>query len=133
MKKRLRKKLHVGEFEDVYLPIAFRMRTMNATVADELLDDFLYEAIEHNGLQFGGYGKGDVWAGFAEPDRRYARISDGQRDAVKRWLAAQPHIVSSFVGEVVLDSVAETMRANEPAWYEAVLEGPHPDRNASET
>ncbi|MDP6636835.1 MAG: 50S ribosome-binding protein YggL [Phycisphaerae bacterium] len=112
MRKRLRKKLQKGEFAVPVIPIAFRMGELADPDRNNLLDRFVAEAIEANGLQFGGGGGGSVWSGFAEPVNWPGSISDDQRSAVETWIASQPEIVERFVGEITTDS--ETLMDQDP-------------------
>lgn len=100
MKKRLRKKLHRGEFQEFGFNIQF---TIDPELSDaacyNLIDIFLAEAIETNGLQFGGCGL-DVWEGFVCLDRR-GTATDYHRELVRSWLDAAPEITKFHIGELV--------------------------------
>ena len=112
MRKRLRKKLKEGEFATAVVPIAFRVRQLLVSDRESLIDRFIAEAIEANGLQFGGGGSGSIWSGFAEPADWPGTISEDQRSAVEAWIASAPEIVERFVGEITTD--AETVLKQEP-------------------
>lgn len=122
MRKRLRKKLRLKEFEDTCIPVAYRLQASDMSEQDAFLDRFLWEAIILNGLQFGGgYGTHGLWTGLAESSKRGVRVSVDQRDAVARWLAAQPEVVSSLVGDIVAGPAIERMLDAEPRWFHALL------------
>ena len=105
MRKRLRKKLHVGEFNVPLLPIVFEMIPFESvSLRNAFLDRFNLEAIEENGLQFGGGGMGEVWRGFAEPAGRSRKISPDQVAKVESWLSVQREIRRFAVGPVMRDS-----------------------------
>ena len=56
MKKRLRKKLHKGEFQEFGFNLEFDLKETNDEDFDKFLDDFIRDAIEGNGLECGGGG-----------------------------------------------------------------------------
>ena len=105
MRKRLRKKKHLGEFQQLGFEISFRYEAASIEAENALLFAFLDEAIEADGLQFGGGGDGDGWSGFAAPDTRYGSATDEQRARVGAWLEARPE-----VGRVVVGPLRD-------AWY----------------
>ena len=112
MRRRLRKKLCKGEFDVPVIPIAFLIASIPER--NVLLDRFIEEAIEANGLQFGGGGASDVWSGFAEPYARSLSITGEQRSTIVAWLASQQDIVDYFVGDIVRGSELEPVLAGEP-------------------
>ena len=121
MKKRLRKKLGKGEFDYPLMPIAFRMISLGNDVRNALLDRFIIEAIEANGLQFGGGGGADIWSGFADVARYPFKIEEEQRLAVKGWLASQEEILEYFVGEMMKDSDVRAAQNADPSFLESRL------------
>ena len=66
--------------------------------AEDFLWSFLEEAIEGNGLLCGGGGKAPAWSFLVTLARR-GSPSSAQREAVGRWLAQQPQVVSHSLGE----------------------------------
>ena len=99
MKKRLRKKLHVGEFREYGFPVEFRMLPAPSTTEyDALIDEFI-AMIEHNGLCFGGGGR-ERWEGFVALDSRGSATAE-HRQAVEDWLNNHPQIENVAVGELV--------------------------------
>jgi len=98
MRKRLRKKKHLGEFQQLGFELSFRYRPADAETDNVLLDAFLREAIEANGLQFGGGGGPGAWAGFAASDARYGGATDADRETVRAWLASRSEITEFAVG-----------------------------------
>ena len=98
MKKRLRKKLRVGEFREFYFSVSF-------TIAPALPDDDRYavldellEMIEGNGLQFGGGGHED-WQGVVTLDKR-GSVTEQHRMEVRQWLDGHPQISDVVVNEI---------------------------------
>ena len=51
-------------------------------VKDREADRFIVEAMESNGLQFGGGGSAGTWGGFAETEARHGSVSADQRSRV---------------------------------------------------
>ncbi len=98
---RLRKKLRLGEFQQLGFETLLRFRP-ELTDAEQaaFFDAFLAEAIEASGLTFGGWE-----AGFVAPVQGSA--SEAQREAVRAWLAARPELAEFAVGPLI------------DAWYPA--------------
>jgi hypothetical protein len=78
---------------------------MREEVFDAFIDAFLEQAVEANGLMFGG-GGGREWKGFVTLERR-GSATDGHRQLVQRWLTSQSELVAYQVGPLV------------DAWYPA--------------
>jgi uncharacterized protein YggL (DUF469 family) len=77
---------------------------MDATLSNEernaLLDAFIIDAIESNGLEFGGGGSGSVWDGFAAVNEHRGSASESHREAVRIWLDKNPKITTFRIGEL---------------------------------
>ncbi len=98
MKKRLRKKRHLGEFAEWGTPISI-VRTHKGDF-DSFLDNFIEQAIERNGLYFGGGGKEDYLDGVIELGKK----SDGPEERLKKileWLANHKDIESYVIGNMI--------------------------------
>lgn len=88
-------------------PVFYIMRIRFQIVPDlteaelnQVIDDFILEAIEENGLQFGGGGR-EEWEGVAEPAAATGTtITKEQREYVASWLDAHPLIGQVDVGEI---------------------------------
>ena len=94
MKKRLRKKLHRGEFAiyGVSLRASFTQDT-RITEFDAFVDDFIKHAIEARGLSFGGGGhpaKG--WMGVIEPRAGRSRVEQDDLEWVDSWLGGRGEV-----------------------------------------
>lgn len=92
--KRVRKKLRRGEFKE----LGFRLSvTFSSELTKEernsLLNDFIQQAIEANGLVFGGGGAGNTWDGFVTLDAPRGSTSEAQREKVIEWLSGNPRIL----------------------------------------
>jgi uncharacterized protein len=106
VRKRLRKKLHQGEFQEMGFEVQFRVAAdMSDAAFDAFIDAFLEQAIEANGLMFGGGGRRE-WNGFVTLEGR-GSATDDHRQLVQRWLESQSQIVEHQVGLLV------------DAWYPA--------------
>ena len=106
MRKRLRKKLHQGEFQEMGFEVQFRVAAdMSDAAFDAFIDAFFEQAIEANGLMFGGGGRRE-WKEFVTLEGRGA-ATDDHRQLVQRWLDGQSQIVEHQVGPLV------------DAWYPA--------------
>ena len=90
MRKRLRKKRHLSEFQELGFEVTFRILGSESVEQESnLLFRFLDEAIEANGMYFGGVGKETRWSGVVHsPNRSGAPMSDENREQVISWLRA---------------------------------------------
>ncbi len=95
MKKRLRKKKHLGEFKEIGVPIAIKRK--NEDEFDSFLDDFIVDAIERNECYFGGGGSKKDLNGVIElgkiTDNRDARL-----EKIKSWLDKRDDIDKFVIG-----------------------------------
>jgi uncharacterized protein len=119
MRKRLRKKKHLGEFVEWGVPLAVRRR--HDEDFDNFLEDFLTQAIEANGLAFGGSGLGDRLTGIIELGRPADPV-DAHLQQVRRWLDAREDVEQYLVGQFVdlwhgpfdeLDAIHERLPADD--------------------
>lgn len=98
--RRLRKKLHIGEFREYGFEVHFKFKAdlTNEEQIDALMT-FITEAIESRGLLFGG---GE--SGFVTKAGRGSTTED-DRNAVLAWLRSCASFVDVRIGQ------------NEDAWY----------------
>ena len=98
--RRLRKKLHLGEFTEYGFNVNFEL---NKPVTDEeieaFLDLFLDDAIEKNGLIYGG-GFGVTFDGFVILEKN-GSATEEHRQLIKSWLESKKEIKKLQVGELV--------------------------------
>jgi uncharacterized protein len=96
MRKRLRKKKHVGEFAEWGRQIVIFRDCKDGL--DEFLDAFIDEAIEANGCYCGGGGNAEKLSFVIElgrrsdnPDARFKKIGEwlGTRTDVQSWKAGE--------------------------------------------
>lgn len=86
--RRLRKKLRIGEFQELGFTweASFKL-PLSPDQAEGLVDALIVEAIEPGDLAFGGWANGGV----VTPIRRRS-VSESQRLAVLSWLRARKEI-----------------------------------------
>lgn len=92
--RRLRKKLHVGEFQE--FGFAFKAELKADAREEVFVDALLEEVIEPNNLEFGGWATG----GFVTKAVR-GTVSEEERQAVLNWLRARPELASARASELV--------------------------------
>ncbi|MBF1994562.1 YggL family protein [Serratia symbiotica] len=86
--RRLRKKLHIEEFQEMGFSVAWRFTEGTAVEdIDNTLDAFIDEAIEPNGLAFDGSGYLQ-WEGLICL-QRIGHCTNEHRAQVKNWLDAR--------------------------------------------
>ena len=83
--RRLRKKLRVDEYQELGFDIAWKLADDTDSIAiDTFIVKFFNEAIEPNGLGFGG--EGDVlWHGII-CTQKLGKCTEEHRAAVEKWL-----------------------------------------------
>ncbi len=99
--RRLRKKLHLGEFQQLGFEVSITLQpNLEIDALDRFLDEFILDAIEKNQLAFGGGTDG----GFITTWKR-GSASEAHRATVENWLGRRPEVVS-----VTLEPLVD-------AWY----------------
>ena len=84
-------KERVGEFQELGFKVAFQTRDgLSPDEREELLDAFIHDAIEANGLSFGGGGNEMAWDGFVCRAAPRTSATQEDREAVERWLSSSP-------------------------------------------
>jgi uncharacterized protein YggL (DUF469 family) len=98
--RRLRKKLLLNEFQEFGFEILFSLsENLDSEKLNDFFDQFLMEAIENNGLVFGG-GIGGNSGGFVTLGKR-GSATEEHRERVKRWLSAHPMVADVQLGELL--------------------------------
>jgi uncharacterized protein YggL (DUF469 family) len=97
MKKRLRKKKHVGEFTEWGRELILEMNP--ATALDEFMDSFIADAIEANGCYCGGGGDANHLE-FVVELGRFAGHPDERMNRIKNWLDARQDVQGYKVGDL---------------------------------
>lgn len=86
--RRLRKKLHIDEFQEMGFSVSWRFADgTSVEVVDAMLDRLIDEVIEPNGLAFDGSGY-LRWEGLICL-QQIGHCTDAQRQQVKGWLESQ--------------------------------------------
>jgi uncharacterized protein YggL (DUF469 family) len=98
MRRRLRKKRHLGEFREWGLTIAIQRTHPDGF--DDFLDDFIAQAIAAHGFAFRGGGHGDRLTGVIEVGRTGDPIA-ARLHHVRAWLGARTDVASYVVGPLV--------------------------------
>ncbi len=100
VRKRLRKKLRLREFVQLAFTARYQVKAgLLPAALDSLLDRFILEAIEANGLHCGGGGGPAAWDFMVCANgRRSSSEADCQQ--VRTWLEAQEEVSSGFVGNL---------------------------------
>jgi uncharacterized protein YggL (DUF469 family) len=92
--RRLRKKLRVGEFRQQGFELAWEfVEPLYVDAEAQFWDALIFEAIEANGLLFGGSNERAVVDAAGR-----ASVTEAQRAAVEAWLRARPEVASVRVG-----------------------------------
>jgi len=98
LKRRLRKKFHVGEFQELGFEIFVNLKSdLSEIKIYKFLDDFI-DVIEVNKLLFGGGGK-ENWEGFITSAKKYGSPTVEDREKIKIWLAKREEVIGCKTGD----------------------------------
>lgn len=99
MKKRLRKKKHLEEFRQMGFSIHLRFRShLSPGEFDQFLDELIEDAVETEGLAFGGGGSHEQGLnGVVSRDHRYDSTTEEDRAGLNDWLLSRSEVVSCRV------------------------------------
>ena len=101
MKKRLRKKLYLGEFKELGFEIAVDLAEgMNDEKLDAFIATFGEEALDKNDLDFEGGVNASALFGLIILSKR-GSVSEKQRSDIEAWLKGRTEVKSVTVGELV--------------------------------
>ena len=99
--RRQRKKLHIGEFRELGFEVSADLtRQLDDEQRDALLDVFLTEGIEANGMLFGGGINQDL-DGYVVASSARGSATEEQRECVRAWLAGRSEFSAVKVGPLV--------------------------------
>lgn len=99
LKKRLRKKHHLGEFQEFGFEIFTELKPdLSENDFDKFLDDFIDE-IENEKLSFGGGGNREIWQGFVTSDEKYTSPTEEQKEKIQKWLESRDEVGDIKIGE----------------------------------
>ncbi len=96
MKKRLRKKKRIGEFQEFCFRLILNFKKDSIDEPCEFIDSFVEEAIEKNGLQTGGGCTKEECDLIVERWRGSATEDD--RKLVEAWIVENPLIERYYIG-----------------------------------
>jgi uncharacterized protein len=100
MKERLRKKRRVGEFQEMGFEVSFDIqKDLTVIEKNTIHEDFITQAVEANGLQFGGGGD-THWKGFVALNKSRGSVTLHHRETVRRWLEENLKISNIRIGEL---------------------------------
>jgi len=105
MKKRLRKKLRLGEFKELGFLLGYRYaEDKSEPDRYELLERFLEKAIEDNGLLCIGFPKEsqqNQFEAFVMVDESRGSVGDEQRQTVAQWMKSEAEISAWYVSPLM--------------------------------
>lgn len=95
--RRLRKKLHLGEFQEMGFEFEAELEApTQLEVQESLVDAFLSEVVEPRSLTFGGWITGGFVTSYGP-----GSVSEQDREAIHEWLARRPELKNFHVGSLV--------------------------------
>lgn len=100
LKRKLRKKNHVGEFQELGFEIKVRLKEgLTETEFDTFTHYFILEAIEKTQLMFGGGGDSIKWEGYASSAKKYNSPTNDQKEKVRNWLEKREEVAEFHIGD----------------------------------
>lgn len=98
LKRRLRKKFHIGEFRELGFEIFVNFRTnLSDEKFDKFYDDFI-SLMEENKLLFGGGGCSKEVEGFITSAKKFASPTKGNKERIKSWVESREEVGNCRVG-----------------------------------
>jgi uncharacterized protein YggL (DUF469 family) len=100
--KRLRKKLFQDEFATFgfELECEFKSDLTDETIS-EFIDSFFIDAINAEGLVFGGGLSSKRLSGFVGSAKRYGSTTEADKAKLHAWLVAQPQVAKVELSEIM--------------------------------
>lgn len=100
--KRLRKKLFQDEFATFGFELECEFKDdISEEVISQFVDSFFIDAINAEGLAFGGGLSSKRLSGFVGSNQRYGSTSEADKAKLLAWLKAQPQVASVALGEII--------------------------------
>jgi len=95
--RRLRKKLHIGEFKELGFAIAVDLKpSTTRDMEDSIVSAFLTEIVGPRSLVFGGWiGDGFITC------RGRGSVTEADRAIILSWLVARPEVEAARVGPLI--------------------------------
>lgn len=101
MKKRLRKKLYLGEFKELGFEITVELAEgLNEEQVDAFTSVFIEETLDKNDLDFEGGVNTSELIGIIVLNKR-GSVSEEQRSLVEAWLNERDEVKKATVGKLV--------------------------------
>ncbi len=100
MKKRIRKKLHKGEFKETGFELkCFFKDSVQESSFGKFIDDFI-TAIELKGLTFGGGGSQiKFWGGVVAKEKNYSCTERTDKEYISGWLKSRDELKDFWISE----------------------------------
>lgn len=100
--KRLRKKLFQDEFATFGFELECEFKDdLSEETISEFIDDFFINAINAEGLAFGGGLSSKRLSGFVGSANRYGSTTEADRAKLQAWLVAQPQVAKIELSEII--------------------------------
>ncbi len=101
MKKRIRKKLNLGEFQETGFEITWKPQDLSEADFDKFIEEFL-DAIESRGLVFGGGCSGEnTWEGIIARNKRYSSPDAADMEFISNWFKSRTDIQEFTLGHEI--------------------------------
>ena len=101
MRKRVRKKLNLGEFKETGFEISWKPQEVSEADFDKFISEFL-DAIEARGLVFGGgCSNEDTWEGIIARNKHYASPDAADMEFVSDWFKSRTDIREFTLGHEI--------------------------------
>jgi uncharacterized protein YggL (DUF469 family) len=101
MRKRIRKKLNIGEFRETGFEITWKPQEVSEADFDKFIQEFL-DAIEARGLVFGGgCSSEDSWEGVIARKKRFSSPDAADMEFVSDWFKSRTDIKEFAVGHEI--------------------------------
>ncbi|PUA30645.1 MAG: hypothetical protein B0W54_09290 [Cellvibrio sp. 79] len=100
--KRLRKKLFQDEFATFGFELECEFKDdISEEVISQFVDSFFIDAINAQGLAFGGGLSSKRLSGFVGSNKRYGSTTEEDKTKLFTWLKAQPQVAKVELGEII--------------------------------
>lgn len=101
MKKRLRKKLHIGEFQELGFSLSFTLKgEQTPEELESFVELFLTHAIDPQGLCYAGSGSQTQWDGLVMLNAM-GSVSEEQRKSVISWFEKAENVENLDASELL--------------------------------
>jgi hypothetical protein len=101
LKRRLRKKFHLGEFQEFGFEILMDFRKeITETEFDKFYDKFI-EEIENHNFQFGGGGDSKTVHGFVTYEKRFSLPNTDEKEKIRIWVENRFEVEDCRVGDFI--------------------------------